>query len=88
MRFFAFIIFFISILYLPYWVSIFVCVFLAFIYDKYVEAIFLGFLADAIYSSTFGEDVSVSLKYLFIFSAIVLIVEFLKTKLKFYNNKI
>ena len=88
MRFFAFILFYLSILYLPFWFSFFLCVALAFTFDQYFEAIFMGFAGDALYSPFGSYNILLSFGYLIIFSLIVVLVEFLKKRLKFYEESV
>jgi len=86
MRFLALVLLFLSILYLPYWFSVFLVVLFAFSFKLYLEAIFLAFWGDLLYlpgraSLLFGH------KYLLIFTIIVVLIELLKRRLKFYEDE-
>lgn len=88
MRLFALILLILSVLYLPYWVSFVLALAFAFMFNFYVEAIIIGFLADAYYSSIRDVTFVEGQKYIIIFSLIIIGTELLKKKLKFYGDKV
>lgn len=84
MRAFTGIILFLSVLYLPAWVYVLMIVSFAFLFNSYYEALFAGFFADSLYAPIGIFSNAYGLKYLLVSGLILLLVEGLKTKLKYY----
>jgi hypothetical protein len=86
MRLLAGIILFLSVLYLPAWLYILMVVSFAFLFNSYYEALFAGFLADSLYAPLGTFYNAYGVKYLLISAIILLLVEGLKRRLKYYSN--
>lgn len=86
MRLFAGVILFLSVLYMPAWFYILMIVSFSFLFNSYYEALFAGLLADALYAPLGIFSNAYGLKYLLISGLILLLVEGLKSRLKYYSN--
>jgi len=85
MRFFFDIIFFISIMLFPWWLSFSFGVALSFYFKNFYELVFAGIIFDLLFGA--GNAQNITFQYIFSVSTIVLVllIEFVKKKLWYYS---
>jgi hypothetical protein len=87
LRILAFFVLLVSILFMPFWVSITLALAGMIYFNVFWEAILLFFLSDLLYGVREAK-LSGAIFVSFIISALVLIIiEIVKKKLRFYDNK-
>ncbi|MFA6273812.1 MAG: hypothetical protein WC662_01500 [Candidatus Paceibacterota bacterium] len=86
-RILAFFILLFSILFMPFWLSIILAIIGIIYFSFFWEAIILFFLSDLLYGIKEEKTFNVIFISLFTSFLIVIIIEYLKRKLKFYPKK-
>ena len=86
-RIFAFLLLLISILFWPFWVSVILGLVGVLYFSKFWEVAILFLLSDLLYGAKEAKFNSMFFVTFVVASFILILIEILKTKLKFYNQK-
>lgn len=86
LRIIASLIILLSILFLPFWVSVILALIATIYFRVFWEAIILFFISDLLYGAKEARFFNITLVSTIFIVIILLLVEFIKKKLKFYKE--
>lgn len=84
MRILSSIVLFLFLIYMPFWAVFLMLVSLILLFNEYYEALFLGFIGDLIYAPEALLSNAYALQYFITFTIALIVIEMLKTRLRFY----